>query len=116
MRAGFSYAVAGILIVVGLVAGCPQQRESGPEVVLGTSTLLVVETSPPADASDVPSTSSIVVRVSGPLNPDSVVNPNTNTPTGALLLKDDGGGNVNGVVTYNADAFALTFTPSEALT
>jgi hypothetical protein len=118
MRPYLKPIFASMFIIVAS-AGCPQPHvenvESVEDVVLGTITLSVVETSPAADAIDVSSTSAVTATVNKALDPDSVVNPNTNTPTGALVMKNEDGTDVSGAVTYNADTFTLTFTPAQAL-
>jgi hypothetical protein len=94
--------------------GCDTSQPAG-DLVLGAYSLTVLETSPTADATDVPLTSSISAIVNTPLNSDSVVNPNTNTPTGAFVVKDESGAALNGVVTYNPNTLTVTFTPADAL-
>jgi hypothetical protein len=77
--------------------------------------LQVVSKSPERDATGVLPGSLITVTFNQYLNPDSVVNPETNTSTNAVLVKNGKGSDVPGTVTYNPTSFTVTFIPSEAL-
>lgn len=126
-----------VLTACAMLAGCPGDTLNAPSdglppsedsspiqwpdpqpsdsVVLGEVALSVLSVHPPAGATDVPSTSVIRVTFNGAVDPSSLVNVYTNTPTGALILKDENGADVPGVVTYNAATRTATFSPAQAL-
>lgn len=107
--------LAGAVLFVG-VAGCPHGALNGfGSAVLGLVSLSVTETSPIADAVDVASTAPITVRFSKAIDPESVLNSTTNSPTGAVVLKDENGGDVASTVTYNADTLTVTLVPVSSL-
>ncbi len=107
--------LAGAVLLTGL-AGCPHGTLGGlGSNVLGFVSLSVAETSPAADAADVSSTAPITVRLNKPIDPESVLNSTTNSPTGAVVLKDENGGDVPATVTYNADTLTITLVPVSSL-
>lgn len=106
--------LAGALFVS--LTGCPHGVVNGfSSAVLGLVSLAVTETSPTADAVDVPSTAPITVRLNKPIDPESVLNSTTNSPTGTIVLKDENAADVAATVTYNADTFTITLVPVTSL-
>ncbi len=89
----------------------PPNDLTSSELVL----LAVVSTSPPEDATEVEARTLITVTFNEELDPDSIVNPQTNTSTNAMILKDGDGTDVSGTVTYNPSTFTVTFVPSTDL-
>lgn len=106
-------------VTLSMISGCPSETgESDPSpenVVLEAATPTVSTTTPAADAANVAADTAVSVTFSRNVARDSLVNPQTNTPTGTLVLKDSTGSEVSGSITYNPATFTATFWPREAL-
>lgn len=98
------------------LGGCPTWPDpAGNDVGAAATGPAITGTSPAPDAINIAVNAPISVTFTRNLAFDSVVNLSTNTPTGAIVLKDASGKDVEGSITYNPGTLTVTLWPSDAL-
>ncbi|MBP7937668.1 MAG: Ig-like domain-containing protein [Phycisphaerae bacterium] len=116
MQHGY-YLIVGfwLMLVLAGLAGCPGIGADETLLLGSFVPLEVISTEPAAGVSGVSRDVAVRITFNKEVDSSSLVNPESNTTTGAVLVKSAAGANIAGTVTYNASANAAMFVPTAHL-